>query len=144
MRDVLERLKEFKVHEFPDREGVVYVLCLIKKDEEKEVPFYVGETEVLCRRLGEYVVAQFSAETDFKVGEAIKYFKEKGCRVVVRWEHVGQLSQILKRRREEKKLINGLMWKGYKLLNALKGFSYITADENAERERIGQFCAEIV
>jgi hypothetical protein len=134
-------MKEFKVMEFPEREGIVYVLCFIKG--KKEVPFYVGESDVFHRRMAEYMDPQFSASTDFKVGEAIKYFQEKGYRIVVRWKRVAKKWQNEKRRKEEKKLIQELMWDDCRLLNSLKGYDYKTADKKAEREKILQFCSEI-
>jgi len=64
------------------------------------LPFYVGQTRNLRRRLGEYYVASYFTSTDFRVGNAIKYFQEK-TEVTVMFEPIDDPK---KRRNKEKSL----------------------------------------
>ena len=68
----------------PDVPGFVYVWCWINGSEE--VPFYVGQTGRLWGRLDDYYWAMFSAPTDFRVGEAIRYLSARGYRITVKYK----------------------------------------------------------
>jgi hypothetical protein len=57
--------------EFTSPVGVVYAFFLVAN--EKEIPFYIGETGGFIARMGTYCAGSFGAATDFKVGAAVKY-----------------------------------------------------------------------
>lgn len=122
----------FAVLEFPrkssERKEFVYVFCWI--DGGVEVPFYVGQTSRMWGRLDDYYWAVFSACTDFRVGEAIRYLCAKGYRVVVRYK------QCADGRACENDIIGKLHQDGRTLLNDAAGYDYRTAIEADERKRI--------
>jgi hypothetical protein len=61
--------EDFLTIEFPQNISVVYIIYFI--NQEAYIPFYVGETGRLLGRISDYMIANFKAQTDFKVGEAI-------------------------------------------------------------------------
>ena len=61
--------------------SIVYILYAEKDGCCK--PFYVGESGRGLARLADYVSMQFSAATDFKVGQTIKYLEEDDWNVSV-------------------------------------------------------------
>ena len=65
----------------PETPNIIYIVGL--DTETGFCPFYVGESGRNIGRLGDYVSAQFTASTDFNVGQAAKYFAAKGFRVAV-------------------------------------------------------------
>ena len=138
MQDISEKFKDFSILDFPQDASAVYVIFCIKENEE--LPVYVGETSGIHGRIGYYVSANFSAATDFKVGEAIKYFLEKGCKVTIRYKCI----KAEHRRDEEKKIIDDLQGVGYELLNNLEGYNYKTANKEKERQKIKSFCDNIL
>lgn len=81
--------------------------------------------------------ANFSASTDFKVGEAVKYLRQRGLRVVVKFK------ESLDRKGEEKRILQHLRGT-FRLLNDLKGYRYGSADANGERLKIQQFIDQIL
>lgn len=80
---------------------------------------------------------QFSAATDFKVGEAIEYIKQKGYGVTVFYNASDEIEK------EEKRLIYELGMR-FKLLNDLRGYNYLTAREDEERKKIQDFVDQIL
>ncbi|MGC2422775.1 MAG: hypothetical protein WA666_00250 [Nitrospirota bacterium] len=120
---------------FPERCDIVYVFHYICG--EGILPFYVGESSRHFGRFGDYISANFSAATDFKVGEAVKYLREKGLGVVVKFK----ASQ--NRKEEEKRIIKHLRGT-FRLLNDLKGYHYKSSDEDSERLKIQQFIEQIL
>ena len=131
----------FSTVEFPpiNREvpGFVYVWCWINGSEE--VPFYVGQTKRVWGRLDDYYWAMFSASTDFRVGEAVRYLSTKGYRIVVKYR---SSADPLK---EEAEIIKSLQECDRRtLLNELGGFDYRTADEAEERRRVQQFLGTLL
>ncbi|MGD0970952.1 MAG: hypothetical protein ABSA04_06050 [Desulfobaccales bacterium] len=68
--------EEFLTIEFPQNINVVYIIYLT--NQGVHIPFYVGETGRFLVRVSDYMSANFKAQTDFKVGEAIRYIQEKG------------------------------------------------------------------
>jgi hypothetical protein len=122
----------FSVVDFPpiNREipGFVYVLCWV--GESEEVPFYVGQTTRIWGRLDDYYWALFSACTDFRVGEAVRYLSTKGYRVVVKYKPSADP------RSEESEIINSF---DRKLLNCLPGYDYRNADESKQRLKVQEF-----
>jgi len=139
MQDNSGKFDSFILPDFPKNESSVYIISCVKDD--KEIPIYVGETDKLRRRIGDYIVASFQASTDFKVGEAIRYFQEKGCKITIRYKGV----QKEHRRGKEDRIIDDLRKAGYRLLNDLVTYNYKTADEEKERARIArEFCDNIL
>ncbi len=88
--------KGFKKREFPVRRSVVYILFVVHGNGQ-EIPIYVGQTNSMDERIGDYLRSQRSLNpqgdavfgrfnpTNFKVGFAVWYFQEKGCRVFLRY-----------------------------------------------------------
>lgn len=89
----------------------------------------------LWGRLDDYYWAMFSAPTDFRVGEAIRYLSTKGHRIVVKYKS----SEDPKG--EEAKIIEDL-GRLHRLLNDLRGFDYRKADESKERLSVQKFLEE--
>ena len=115
------------------RSGVVYVLFWELGEERK--PFYVGRTTRFLGRMEDYDSAEFSAQTDFKVGEAIKFLKEiMGLSVVVGSRRSDNVKA------DEQALINSLHAAGVPLLNTLRGYRYKTADAEEQRLKVHEFC----
>lgn len=127
-----KNLKDFIALEFPKNISAVYIIFLIKNGEE--LPFYVGETGRFLGRVNDYLSANFKAATDFKVGEAIKYFQELGCRVIIKYRSSEN------RKNEQDDLIRHFQNSGIRLLNELAGYNYKTADKDEERKKIKEFC----
>jgi hypothetical protein len=113
-------------------DGYVYALCLAL--DGREIPFYIGETGRLARRMGDYVAAQFAAPTDFRVGTAAFYLAERGTRIIVRYKH----SET--RKQDEQDLIPECVIAGYHLLNCVPSYSYSTASRDAEKQKVVKFC----
>ena len=126
------------IQQFPKVESAVYVLIYKKKDTS--IPFYVGETDNFYVRMRDYMLPQLAASTDFKVGEAVKYFRAKGMEIEV--AVCKDISDKDKRRDEERNMCEVLRHHGYRLLNDLKGYNYKIANRQDERDRVWQFCDE--
>jgi hypothetical protein len=138
-------LEDFEVADFPIHKSptagladrVVYVFCIIV--DSVELPFYVGQTNRFLGRMRDYCLANFTACTDYCVGEAIKYLtSEKHCRVVVRYR---ASSDPL---RQEKAIIRRLLLSGIWLLNCLPRYDYRTEDEEVERDTVCKFCDMLI
>lgn len=131
-------LEEFKVVDFQPRSspGFVYILCY--GSGEKQVPFYVGETQAIWGRLNDYYWAQFQASTDFRVGETAKYLHAKGLQITARYRASDG------RRKEERSIISELRTQGVELLNDMGSYNYETAKEDEERARIQSFVDRLV
>ena len=78
---------------------VVYVFCFKLEGSTAYTPFYVGESSRSVGRIGDYVSANFSAPTDFKVGKASQHLLALGCDVTVFYKAASD------RKAEEKRLI---------------------------------------
>ena len=116
--------------EFPRCRDIVYAIYFQVHD--KDTYFYVGESSRHIGRLGDYLSAQFSAPTDFKVGEAIKYLLSIGYEVGVKYK------ESQSRKVDEKSVLDELR-KNSKMLNDLPGYDYKTADEMKEKLKIHDF-----
>lgn len=127
----------FEELEFPKDNNVLYVLCI--RDTTSELcPFYVGESSKhVYGRIGDYVSAKFSASTDFKVGEAVRYLQSKGHRVVVKYRTSDD------RKGDESQLIQELRT-SQQLLNDLKGYNYRVANVHDERLKIHSFMNQVL
>lgn len=131
-------LPSFFLREFPEAESVVYVV--ICKKGSTSVPFYVGESADFQRRMADYRRADFNAQTDFKVGEAVKYFKSEGCQI-----EIAIRKDIGNRKSEENRLKMVMRSHDYRLLNDFPGYDYRRADSQHERTRIQhEFCDELL
>lgn len=136
MKKNTEKFKDFNFMDFPKNESAVYIISFVKNN--KEIPLYVGETSRFQGRIGDYISANFKASTDFKVGEAIKYLQEIGCKIIIKYKFSEN------RKEEQNEIIKAFQGLGYRLLNELVGYNYRTADEKEERERIKIFCHNIL
>lgn len=114
--------------------GEVYVLFY--SSARGETPFYVGQTVRFEERMGDYQAAQFAASTDFKVGQAINYLIDHGCRVTAKHKTSPD------RRAEERDLIRSLAAEGINLLNSLEGYDYKIADKSTELSRVHKYCLD--
>jgi hypothetical protein len=134
------KLADFEhVIDFPRRSNVVYVLFYFRDDADNGKPFYVGETASFIGRMTDYLRGTFAAATDFKVGEAVRYFIQNDIRVRVGYqEHPDRPSA----RAKEGELIARLRDDGIPLLNDLFGYDYRTANQSDEGKRVHQFCDE--
>ncbi len=128
----------FEKWEFPESGDIVYVLQYVLHDGAQPVPFYVGETSRHVGRFGDYISGKYSAQTDFKVGEAVKYLREKGAKIEIRFRAASD------RRAEEKDIIRTLRTNKFSLLNDLRGYVYDKADVAQERMRIRQFVDDML
>lgn len=127
----------FEEMEFPKHGNIVYVFHYVRAEGTEPLPFYVGESSRHVGRFGDYMSANFSASTDFKVGEAIKYLRHLGLRVVVKF------IKSHSRKDDEKQIIQQFR-RTCRLLNDLKGYSYRSADADVERRKIQQFIDSIL
>src|SRR5260370_9836846 len=84
--------------------------------------------------MNDYRLGNFTACTDFSVGEGIKYLKSKNYRVTVRYK---SSSDPL---RQEKVIIRRLLVSGIRLLNCLPRYDYRTDSENEERVVVQKYC----
>lgn len=137
---IVNLLEEYQTIPFPREGSAVYVIGI--QYPARFVPVYVGESGRLSGRVGDYISAQFTASTDFKVGTAIRTFLAHGCDVVMKYQTFdgGKMA----RRAEEARLIKGFKAQGFELLNDLKDYDYRTADREVETKRINDFAAKIL
>jgi hypothetical protein len=131
----------FSVADFPPAkgslpgppDGFVYVFLWAGGDVEN--PFYVGQTERISGRMDDYRLANFTACTDFRVGEAVKYLKStKNYRVIVRYRRSADP------RKEEYEIIRDLLLEGVWLLNCFPSYNYLKCKEADERNVVQRFC----
>lgn len=124
---------KFQEIEFPVTNlSMVYVILFVQPGKNA-VPFYVGETGRGFGRIGDYITASWGAQTDFKVGMAVRMFRNNGCKVVIRYaphEH---------RRIAERELLATYRAAGHKLLNDVPNYNYKTAEREVVVGRIRDF-----
>ena len=133
-------LEDFSVADYPPGPkslpdgpaGFVYIFCWV--NGEAEIPFYVGQTSRLLGRMNDYRLANFTACTDFCVGEAIKYLRSKNYQVRVRYNPSPDPP------RQEKVIIRRLLVCGVWLVNCLPRYEYRTDSEKDERLVVQRFC----
>ncbi len=111
-----------------------HVYALVVEANGRRFPLYIGQTRRLLGRVGDYQVAQFQAPTDFRVGEAIRYFSDRKHSVTFMYK---QTEFHLK---DEKALIRELLLNGCMLLNFLGSFDYNNASVEDERKLVHRFC----
>jgi hypothetical protein len=89
--------------------------------------------------MNDYQSAQFAACTDFRVGEAIRYLRERrSLRIVARYKKSGDPCK------DESTLIRDLQLSGLRLLNSLPSYDYLKADKDEERRTVQKFCEMLV
>lgn len=126
----------------PDIDSNIIYIGYAKKGF-KSKPIYVGESSrYMGRVFGDYISMQFSAETDFKIGYAIRCLQEKSFKIYFKWMISSKIKED--RLKEEATKTKELEDKGYVLLNKLKGYDYRIADENEVKTRIREFVRRIV
>lgn len=125
----------FEDFPFPTNGSIVYIIYF-RGQENQFVPLYVGQTNRHAGRFGDYVSASFSAATDFKVGEAIKYLQGLGRQVCVKYK------ETLSPREDEAALLK--QYRNSSLLNHLPGYDYKSADQEEEKCRIHEFIARLL
>ena len=118
---------------FPEHSELVYVLCYSRPGATEFRPFYIGETGRGLGRFGDYLSAQFTASTDFRVGRAVRRLREHGSNVTIFWKASPD------RAAEEKTLIKLARGVGYSLLNDVAGYDYRSAKEPEELTRVHNF-----
>lgn len=129
------QLKDFERIDFPTKAEIVYVVFFLKGENEQY--FYVGQSTRHIGRLGDYISANFTAATDFKVGQAIKYLREKGFSVGVAYEETTNSKE------KEQGIAQELRQLGFKLLNDLPGYDYRTARQDDEKRKIRGFMTRL-
>ena len=117
---------------FSDQTDIVYLICVVLGEEI--CPIYIGESTRSIGRLGDYVKPNFTAPTDFKVGEAIKHIRDTGYEVKFFYKYTNNNQRTI----EEKRLINKIGAK-FRLLNYLEGYDYRIALKSEERKKIQDF-----
>ena len=120
---------------FPENSNIVYIIGF--DDSGKFKPFYVGESGRNIGRFGDYISAQFSAQTDFKVGIAVKRLMELEKKVIIKYRNSEN------KRKEQDVIIRKLRNKKIKLLNDVSGYNYKTANKEAETKKVRSFIDEI-
>ncbi len=120
----------FQTLTFVRAHPVVYVIGI--EQEGKFYPLYVGETGHVYCRYADYIRAQFAAETDFKVGEAIRYLIERGHKVLVQYKHASE--KKTDRKAEEDNLKKAYIAQGFSLLEGLPGYSYRAINREERKE----------
>lgn len=118
--------------------SVVYVFEFMRNGRWS--PFYVGETGGFRDRMHDYERAHFAAQTDFQVGEAVRFFASHGYWVRVGYEEV----QEIERPARERAVIRQKLWAGARLLNCFPGYNYRVADEQEERTAVRRFCWTLI
>jgi len=90
-------------------------------------PFYVGQSSRVLGRIADYQKANFSARTDFKVGETVSFFLGMNQNVKIAFKESADPE------RDEKHWIDEAKARGYLLLNL---FNLETDDENEARDKV--------
>lgn len=142
------KLENFEVLDFPKdsdafntlthlkKTSAVYVIFFVKGDIEK--PLYIGETDSMYDRIGDYWTAHPKANTDFTVGEAIKCLRdENGYEIRIRYKTLIGKSA---RKKEERAIRKHFLSEGYRLLNNW-GYDYKKDNKTEEKELIRKFCS---
>lgn len=93
----------------------------------------------MSERMDDYCAKQFAACTDFRVGEAICYFRD-----VRRFEIAVRYKPSPQPRKDEYTTIRDLQTSGVRLLNDLVSYSYKDADKDRERTAVKRFCDVLV
>jgi hypothetical protein len=140
----------FGAMDFPriPRAGYVYVLCWVANFLGEEVPFYVGSTDKIPRRMDNYDDAHFTSPRDFIVGTAIRYLENtKKFHVIVKYRR--SFDEEKKREADEDALRRTLA-SGSRLLNNFPSYVSKVPDEEKmskeveKKKEIEDFCEELI
>lgn len=126
------RFPDFAIVDFPKKKHLVYVLEIDLNGDS--VPFYVGQSSKWWGRIGDYLAANFTASTGFKVGEAVKCFEKGGHKVKI--EFAESQSPL---REKERELLFAMKKQKRILLNDMPNYNYKKANPSQERRRINRF-----
>jgi hypothetical protein len=132
----MKSFEEYQTISFPSDPNIVYIIGV--EEKARFIPIYVGESSRNIGRFGDYISAQFSAPTDFKVGVAVKHLMKKGHKVVIKYKNSSG------RRKEEGDVIREIKTAGFRLLNDLQGYDYRTAKKDEETRKIEDFVEGII
>lgn len=125
-------LSDYKEIEFPQYQTIVYVLFFVNKEIGDEIPFYVGMSSRGIGRIGDHIMANFYAPTDFRVGEAVRNLRERGFDVRIKYKECDE-------RKTEKRRIISILKSKARLLNEIEGYDPTLSDEETERAKIHRF-----
>jgi len=120
---------------FPKRADghYIYVICWL--DNGQQVPFYVGESEMLNEPMDAYCYKSFQSPRDFIVGEAISYLRdERGFKVIVRYKKSTQA------KKDERRTIRDLILSGVHLINCYPIYECNNTNQQDEREAVHEVC----
>jgi len=141
----------FGVMDFPriPRAGYVYVLCWVADFLGVEVPFYVGSTDKIPRRMDNYDDAHFTSPRDFIVGTAVRYFENtKKFHVIVKYRR--SFDEKAGREVDEDALRKTLESSGSRLLNNFPSYISKVPDEEKmskeveKKKEVEDFCEELI
>jgi hypothetical protein len=132
----MKSFEEYQTISFPSDRDIVYIIGI--EEKARFIPIYVGESSRNIGRFGDYISAQFTAPTDFKVGVAIKYLMKKGHKVVIKYRNSSD------RRKDQDDVIREIKTAGFRLLNDLQGYDYTTANRDEETRKIEDFIEGII
>ena len=124
--------QEFKTVPFPQESNIVYVVGI--EESDKFFPIYVGESSRHIGRMGDFLSANLSAPTDFKVGKVVNLLREQGKNVVFKYKASSN------RKQEEAKFIRRFQEEGYDLLNNVDNYD----SEEKFLERIKEYVTDIL
>jgi hypothetical protein len=143
--------ENFGVMDFPRirRAGYVYVLCWVADLLGEEVPFYVGSTDKIPRRMDNYDDAHFTAPRDFIAGTAIRYLENtKKFHIIVKYRR--SFEEKSEREADEEALQRKLESSGLHLLNDFPSYNSKVLDEERmgkeveKKKEIEDFCEELI
>ena len=125
------------------------VLCWVADFLGEEVPFYVGSTDKIPRRMDNYDDAHFTAPRDFIVGTAIRYLENtKKFHIIVKYRR--SFEEKSEREADEEALQRKLKSSGVRLLNDFPSYNSKVPDEERmgkeveKKNEIEDFCEELV
>jgi len=130
-------LEDYKVIDIPSTQNRNIVYALFFQMNGREICFYAGQSSRHIGRFGDYLSCQFTAPTDFRVGEAIKYLQEKKFVVKAKYR------EVLDPEAEERQLIRQLS-QTFKLLNRLPAYNYQRSTPQVEKEKVRRFIDEVL
>lgn len=119
---------------FPEKINIDIVYIIGVNTESDFHPFYVGQSSRHVGRFGDYLKPNFSAATDFKVGKAIEYLTNNGCKVEVKFR------SSINRISDEKEIINSLN----PILNTIPGYDYTKLQDEDDKKKILSNIEEIM
>jgi len=130
-------LENYRTIDFPTTQNRNIVYALFFDVNGREICFYAGQSSRHIGRFGDYLSCQFTAPTDFRVGEAIKYLQEK--RFVVRAKY----REVIDPEAQERELIRQLS-QTFKLLNHLPAYDYRRSTAEVEKAKVRRFIDEVL